>query len=46
VALVDVPAAVLAVVSAVLLLRFKVSATWLVIGGALAGLALKTAGAP
>jgi chromate transporter len=36
-ALVDVPAVVLAVVSGVLLVRFKVSSAWLVLGGASAG---------
>jgi chromate transporter len=36
-ALVDLPTAVLAAVAAVLLLRFKVNATWLVFGGAVAG---------
>jgi chromate transporter len=46
VALVDLPTAVLAAVSAVLLLRFQVSATWLVIGGALAGLALGAGAVP
>jgi chromate transporter len=37
-ALVDVPTLVLAGVSAVLLLRFKVNSAWLVVGGAVAGL--------
>jgi chromate transporter len=36
-ALVDVYTVVLAIAAAVLLLRFKVNSTWLVIGGALAG---------
>ena len=38
-AVVDLPAAGLAIASAVLLLRFRVSATWLVLGGAAIGLA-------
>lgn len=46
VALVDLPTAVLAALSAVLLLRFRMSATWLVIGGALAGLALGAGASP
>jgi chromate transporter len=37
-AVVDVPAALLAVVSAVLLFRYRVNATWLVLGGAVVGL--------
>jgi chromate transporter len=37
-AVVDWPTAALAVASAVLLLRFRVNATWLVLGGAAAGL--------
>jgi chromate transporter len=37
-AIVDIPSAVMAVVAAVLLIRFKVSATWLVLGGAAIGL--------
>jgi chromate transporter len=36
----DVPTALLALASAVLLLRFRVNATWLVAGGALVGLML------
>lgn len=36
-ALIDWPAAVIAVVSAVLLVRFKVNPTWLIAGGALVG---------
>jgi len=39
-ALIDVPAAALALVSAVLLVRWKVNATWLILGGAVAGLML------
>jgi chromate transporter len=38
--LVDVPTVLLAAVSAVLLLRFKVNSTWLVLGGAVVGFAL------
>lgn len=37
-AVVDLPTALLAVVSAVLLLGFRVNATWLVVGGAVVGL--------
>ena len=36
-ALVDVPTVLLAVAAAVLLIRFRVNATWLVMGGAAAG---------
>jgi chromate transporter len=36
-ALIDVPTVVLAVVAAVLLVRFKLNATWLILGGAAAG---------
>jgi chromate transporter len=39
-ALVDVPTIVLALVSAVLLVRYEINATWLVLGGAAVGLAL------
>jgi chromate transporter len=38
-AVVDLPTAVLGIVSAVLLLRIKVNSTWIVLGGGLAGLA-------
>lgn len=38
-ALVDLPSALLAAVSALLLLRFKLNSTWLIAGGALFGLA-------
>ncbi len=37
-AIVDLPTALLAVLAAVLLIRFKVNTTWLIIGGAVAGL--------
>lgn len=37
-ALTDIPAALLAAVSAVLLLRYRVNATWLVLGGAVTGI--------
>jgi chromate transporter len=37
-AVVDVPTAVLAVGSAVLLLRYRVNSVWLVLGGAAVGL--------
>jgi chromate transporter len=43
-ALTDVPAALLAVVSAVLFVRYKLNSTWLVLGGAAAGLALHLLG--
>jgi chromate transporter len=39
-AVVDVLTATLAVASAVLLLRFKLNASWLVLGGAVIGLAV------
>lgn len=42
-ALVDLPTALLALLSAALLLRWKVNSTWLVVGGACAGWALHTA---
>ena len=38
--LVNVPAIILAVLSAVLIFRYKVNSTWLVLGGAAAGIAL------
>ena len=44
-ALIDVPTVVLALVAAVLLVRFKLNATWLVLGGAAAGWLLHLAGA-
>lgn len=37
-ALVDVPTIVLAAVSAVLLVRYRVNSAWLVLGGAMLGL--------
>jgi chromate transporter len=40
-ALVDVPTALLAAASALLLVRFKVSSVWLVVGGAIAGTVLR-----
>jgi chromate transporter len=40
-ALVDVPTVVLALAAAVVLIRFKPNATWLVLGGALAGFLVK-----
>jgi chromate transporter len=43
-ALVDVWTAAIAVVSAVVLLRFKLNATWLIVGGALVGIVLHTTG--
>ena len=43
-ALIDVPTVALAIVAAVLLLRFKPNATWLVLGGAGAGWLLHFAG--
>jgi chromate transporter len=43
-ALVNVPAIVLAVVSLVLVFRYKVNSAWLVLGGALIGILLRAAG--
>lgn len=43
-ALIDAPTLVLALISAALLVRFKINATWLVLGGAAAGWALRAAG--
>ena len=40
-AIVNVPAIVLMIVSAVLVLRYKVSSAWLVLGGAIAGIVLR-----
>ena len=38
--IVDIPTALLAIAAAVLLIRFRVNSTWLIIGGALVGLAV------
>jgi chromate transporter len=43
-AIVDLPTALLALVAAMLLLRFKTSSTWLVLGGAVAGLTVRALG--
>ena len=43
-ALVNVPAIVLVVISAVLVFRYKVNSAWLVLGGALAGILLRAFG--
>ena len=43
-AVVDVPTALVAVASGVLLIRFRVDTTWLILGGALAGLLLHGVG--
>lgn len=43
-ALVNLPAIILAVVSAVLVFRYKVNSTWLVLGGAAAGICLRVLG--
>ncbi len=43
-AIVDLPTAVLALVGAVLLVRFRVNSSWLVAGGAIAGAAVHLAG--
>jgi len=43
-AIVDVPSALLAIAAAVILLRWRPNATWLVLGGAIAGLALQASG--
>ncbi|HEX5831790.1 MAG TPA: chromate transporter, partial [Gemmatimonadaceae bacterium] len=40
-ALVDLPTILLAITSAVLLLRWNVNSAWLVLGGAVAGVALR-----
>lgn len=42
-AIVDLPTAALAALSALTLLRFNVNSTWLVLAGALAGLAAHVA---
>ena len=41
-ALVDMPTVALALASAVLLVRFRVNSSWLVLGGAVVGLALRS----
>lgn len=43
-AIVDLPTAVLALAAAVLLLRFKLNATWLMLGGAMVGVAFQLLG--
>jgi chromate transporter len=43
-ALVNVPAVILAVLSAVLVFRYKINSTWLVLGGAAAGIGLRALG--
>jgi chromate transporter len=43
-ALTNVPAAILATLSAVLVIRYKVNSTWLVLGGAAAGILLRWMG--
>src|ERR1700751_3392441 len=43
-ALVDIPAIVLAVVSALLVFRYKVNSAWLVLGGAIAGILIRAFG--
>jgi chromate transporter len=40
-AVVDMPTAVIAVCAAILLLRFRINSSWLVLGGAMAGVLLK-----
>ena len=43
-ALINIPAVILAVLSAVLVFRYKINSTWLVLGGAAAGMALRLLG--
>ena len=43
-ALVNVPAVILAVLSAALIFRYKINSTWIVIGGAAAGILLRLLG--
>ncbi|HEY1468411.1 MAG TPA: chromate efflux transporter [Candidatus Acidoferrum sp.] len=43
-AIVNVPAIVLMIISAVLVFRYKVNSAWLVLGGAIAGIALRAVG--
>lgn len=40
-AIIDIPTAILALLAAALLIRFRVNSTWLIIGGALAGLVVR-----
>jgi len=41
---VNVPAVILATLSALLVFRYKVNSTWLVLGGAVAGIVLRLLG--
>ncbi|HKM66721.1 MAG TPA: chromate efflux transporter [Candidatus Acidoferrum sp.] len=43
-ALINIPAAILALASAVLVFRYKINSTWLVLAGAAAGIFLRTVG--
>lgn len=43
-ALINIPAIILAVLSALLVFRYKINSTWLVLGGAAAGIALRLLG--
>jgi len=43
-ALVNIPAVILAVLSAVLIFRYKINSAWLVLGGAAAGIMLRLLG--
>jgi chromate transport protein ChrA len=43
-ALVNVPAVILAVLSAALIFRYKINSTWIVLGGAAAGILLRLLG--
>ena len=43
-AIVNAPGIILAAVAAVLVFRYKTNSTWLVLGGALAGIALRALG--
>jgi len=43
-ALVNLPAVVLALISLVLVFRYKVNSAWLVLGGAVAGILLQALG--
>ncbi len=45
-AIVDLPTAVLGLAAAVLLLRYKINATWLMLGGAAIGMGLRLLGVP